>query len=164
MLMVLFVLVLVFIIVSFFGYGVHWALHQPWTKQFNESHMAHHLKLYPPSDYLSEDKYRGAGKDNTFFAFAIASLPMLGIPVLLWYFGMFSLPLALLVIAEMLFIGFLHDYIHDAFHVKNHWLNRLKIVQKWNQIHFVHHVDMGKNFGIFTFWVDKLFGTFQKHL
>jgi sterol desaturase/sphingolipid hydroxylase (fatty acid hydroxylase superfamily) len=162
MLMVLFTLILVFIIVSLFGYVVHRSLHQSWTGRFNKSHMAHHLVLYPPSDYFSET-YRHAGKDNTFITFAFASLPLLAFPWVLYGLGAISLPLAILIVAEMLLIGFLHDYIHMAFHVPSNWLNRFKAVQRWNKLHFQHHVEMQTNFGIFTFFFDKLFGTYNKN-
>lgn len=159
----LLILVLVFLIVTLFGYVSHWSLHQSWTGRFNNAHMTHHLTLYPPSDYIS-DKYRGAGKDNTFFTFALISLPLLGLPFLLFFLGAFSLPLTIIVLAEMLLIGYLHDYIHTAFHVSNHWLNKFKMVKELGQIHFVHHVDMSKNLGIYSFFWDKIFGTYQDKL
>lgn len=164
MLTVLFAIIAVFLIVSLFGYIVHWSLHQTWTGSFNQSHMAHHMRLYPPCDYMSEDEYREAGKDDTFYVFAMAALPLLATPIILWILGVISLPLMVGILVEMGFIGWLHDYIHEAFHVTKHWLNRFKIVRQWNYIHYVHHVDMSKNLGIYSFWVDRLLGTFQKKL
>lgn len=160
--MVLFALILVFVLVSFFGYAVHWSLHQNWAGRWNLAHMTHHEVLYPPSDYYSET-YRHAGKDNTFITFAIASLPLLAFPWVLYGLGVIGLPLTIIIALEMLLIGFLHDYLHMVFHLPSHWLNRFKAVQKWNKSHYVHHQNMQKNFGIFFFMWDRLFGTFIKN-
>lgn len=162
MLMGLFALILVFILVSFFGYVVHWLLHQSFMGRWNKAHMTHHEVLYPPCDYFSET-YRHAGKDNTFIPFAIASLPLLGLPWVLLGFGVISFPLTIIIVLEMLLIGFLHDYLHETFHVPSHWLNRFKTVKKWNKRHYQHHVRMETNFGIFFFVWDRLFGTFNKN-
>jgi sterol desaturase/sphingolipid hydroxylase (fatty acid hydroxylase superfamily) len=165
MLSILLTIFIVYLAVSLFGYLVHKALHQSWTGRFNSSHMAHHVTLYPPQDYLS-DKYRDAGKDDTFWIFAALSLPLLAIPILLWLFGLISVILTGLALAEMLFIGWLNTYLHMAFHIRNHFLYRIPIIKiifnKWNDFHYLHHVDMQTNFGIFNFKWDRLFGTFWK--
>ena len=126
--------------------------------------MAHHLKMYPPSDMLS-DTYRSAGKDSTVWIFAVLSLPVVAIPVVAWLFGLVSLSTAVIVLGEMLLFGWLHDHVHDSFHVRGHWLRRVpllnKLHAKFEKLHFVHHVDMSKDFGIFFSLWDKLFGTFK---
>jgi len=151
------------IFIFFFGYVVHWSLHQSWMGTFNNSHMTHHLKLYPPEDY-SSDSYRWAGKDSTVWIFAVASIPVLAVPVILFFAGVLSLFTTIAVLATMLGQGFLHNYIHDAFHVKNHWMNRVPVLKdifhRWNHLHYLHHVDMSKNYGIFAFFFDRLFGTY----
>jgi hypothetical protein len=155
-----------FFVTSLFGHVVHWALHQSWTGRVNMSHMTHHLKLYPPEDYLSEI-YRNAGKDSTPKFFAIAALPLILAPIVLWLCGILPGVLAVTVLVVEGVMGFLHDYLHDAFHIKNHLLTRIPgvkvIFDRWVKIHYLHHVDMGKNYGIFTFHWDRLFGTFWKN-
>lgn len=157
--------ILVFVGVTFFGYWVHKFLHQPWMGRFGESHMTHHLKLYPITDYIS-DVYRHAGKNSTVFFFAAAGIPLLAIPVLLWFIGILSLFTLIIVIAEMLCIGWLHNYIHDAFHINNHLLTRIPLVKTWfaklSKLHFVHHEEMQKNLGIFLMSWDKLFKTYKE--
>lgn len=127
--------------------------------------MVHHLELYPPEDYLSE-KYRSAGKDNTVITFTIAAIPMVAFPIVLGFFGLLAWPLVVVAIATELVIGFLNWYIHDSFHIKNHWLNRVPVVkdifQEWNKLHYEHHVDMSKNYGIFVFYWDRIFKTFKR--
>ncbi len=153
-----------FIATTFFGYVVHWSLHQSWAGRFNQSHMTHHLKLYPPEDYTS-DTYRSAGKDNTVITFAVASLPMIAFPIVLGLFGIIGWFLVATALFVELSLGFLHWYIHDAFHIKNHWMSRVPwlkdIFQVWNGLHYTHHVDMGTNYGIFVFHWDRLFKTFR---
>ncbi len=82
MLSILLTILITYIVVSLFGYFVHKSLHQEWTGLWNTSHMAHHVKLYPPGDFLS-DKYRDAGKDDTFWTFALVSIPVILTPIIL---------------------------------------------------------------------------------
>ena len=143
----------------------HKALHQSWAGRFNSSHMTHHVTLYPPEDYLST-KYRNAGKDDTFWIFAVISLPLLLTPIILCVFNILSLSLTIISLVEMLFIGWLNTYLHNSMHIENHILTRIPIVKdifaQWNRLHYLHHVDMQKNFGIFSFSWDKLLKTYWK--
>jgi sterol desaturase/sphingolipid hydroxylase (fatty acid hydroxylase superfamily) len=150
---------------SLFGYVTHWALHQKWTRFLNKKHMTHHLKLYPPSNYLS-DVYRQSGNDNTVIIFAIAAIPVVAFPIVLWLVGWLSVPLMITSVAVMAIMAFLHNYLHDSFHIRKHWLTRVPVIKTafkyWNRLHYLHHVDMQKNFGIFLFHWDHVFGTFWK--
>jgi hypothetical protein len=126
--------------------------------------MAHH-NVYPHNDYESE-KYRSVGKDDTIFAFALLSLPIILTPVLLGFFGFISLFHTILIIAEMLLIGWLNNYFHEIFHVKNHWAYKVplfnKLLKIWYNLHFHHHQSPHTNFGIFGFHWDRLFKTFKE--
>jgi sterol desaturase/sphingolipid hydroxylase (fatty acid hydroxylase superfamily) len=156
-------ILITFLFSSVFGYVVHWAIHQTWTGKLNNSHMTHHLKLYPPTDYIS-DKYRGAGKDNTVLIFALVALPVIALPIILGIMGILPLLLVIISLIVMGIISFLHSYLHDAFHVRNHWLYHVPLISQlfagWVFLHWLHHVNMQTNFGIFMFFLDKLFGTF----
>ncbi len=161
------VIFLSYLATTLFGYVVHWSLHQKWSGGFNQSHMTHHLKLYPPSDYLSE-KYREAGADSTPKFFFFAALPTLILPVLtLCYFEILSWVLTLLAVGVMFGVGLMKNYLHDAFHIKNHTLSKIPIIKTWFnnlvQLHYYHHVDMSKNFGISAFFWDRLFKSFVKY-
>lgn len=161
-------LLLVFLVTTvgttFFGYWAHKSLHMKIMSFFSKSHSVHHDKLYPINDFKSE-KYRSAGKDSTVIFFAVASLPVLAIPLLLSLLGILSLFQALFSIATMLFIGWAHDYIHSLFHLKTHWLQKVPVLvnyyNKLEKLHYLHHVDDSKNFGILTFVWDKLFKTMK---
>lgn len=165
MVAVLLTILITYIIVSLFGYVVHWALHQTWAGQVNNAHMTHHLKLYPPEDYTS-DTYRHAGKDSTPKFFAIAAIPLILCPIILGLLGILSWTLAITTLVVEGIMGFLHNYIHDAFHINNHWMTRTPLLKdifhKWNELHYLHHVDMSTNYGIFVFHWDRVFGSFWK--
>ncbi len=158
-------ILITFVLITLFGFVVHWGLHQPWAGKYNNAHMTHHLKLYPPEDFTSES-YRHAGKDNTVVTFAVASIPMILTPIVLGLLGILSWPLAITVVVVELVLGFLHDHIHNAFHIKNHWMSRVPVLrdifQVWARLHYLHHVDMTKNYGIFVFHWDRIFRTFWK--
>ncbi len=153
-----------YVIVTLFGFIVHWSLHQPWVGKLNDAHMTHHLTLYPPEDFVSE-KYRSAGKDSTVWTFALASIPLVAFPIVLALLGILSWHLAITVVVVELSLGFLHDYVHNAFHIKDHWMGRVPVLkdifQVWVKLHYLHHVDMSKNYGIFTFHWDRVFRTFS---
>lgn len=167
MMAVLLAIILTFLVTTLFGHVVHWCLHQPWLGAVNNSHMTHHLRLYPADDFTSE-VYRNAGKDSTPKFFAVAAIPLVVTPIILAVLGVFTWPITLTVLAVEALMGFLHNYLHDSFHIKNHWLGRVPVLggifHRWIELHYLHHVDMSKNYGIFTFFWDRLFGTYWKKL
>jgi sterol desaturase/sphingolipid hydroxylase (fatty acid hydroxylase superfamily) len=127
--------------------------------------MTHHLKLYPPSDYLSE-KYRDAGADSTPKFFFFAALPTLIFPILLLhFFGILGWGLTILAWVVMFGMGLMKNYLHDSFHIKNHKLTKIPLIKIWFaklvQLHY-YHVDMGANYGISTFFWDKIFKSFTE--
>ena len=163
MVAIIFTIIITYVVLSLFGHVAHWGLHQPWAGRFNNSHMMHHLKFYPPQDFISEE-YRSAGKDSATRFFALASLPFIIAPFVLWFWGILPFGCVIVVLVMEAMMGFLHDYLHTTFHLKNHWLARVPffhvIFAKWVRLHYLHHVDMSKNFGIFIFHWDRIFKTF----
>lgn len=158
-------LLVTYLFVTLFGYLTHRALHQRWMGVFYKAHMVHHTKLYPPADYHS-DTYRSAGKNSTSKFFVVISIPIILTLILLGWYEILPFKLVLISLLEMLILGWFHDLFHDAFHVKNHWLNKAPlfniIFKKWNRLHFQHHSNMKRNFGIFDFIWDKALKTFTK--
>jgi len=165
MLALLVIFLLTSIGTTFFGYWAHKSLHLKLMSFFSKSHKVHHDKLYPLDDFKS-DVYRSAGKDSTVIFFAFASIPVVAIPFILSFFGVLTLFQAFFSFGVMLGIGWLHDYIHAVFHLNSHWLQRVSFVSKYleklEKLHYLHHVDENKNFGILVFWWDQLFRT-MKH-
>ena len=144
------------------GYVIHWALHQRWSGPLRKSHMAHHLVHYPPRDLVS-DSYRSAGKDSAVYTFLLAFSPLLLLPIVLWLVGWVSLPVAVAAFFSMALVGLMNDIIHDSFHVRDHWLSRVYPGYESLRIgHFVHHRNMKRNFGIYSFAWDRVFRTFRR--
>lgn len=158
---ILLTILVVFLIATSFGYWVHRALHQKWMGQFYKSHHTHHLTLYPPEDF-DAITYRNSGKDNTTYFFIMASLPVIAIPFLLLAFNIINLPVFTAAFISMAVFGIPNNYLHDSFHIKNHWLCKYKWYIKLVKLHYEHHINMQKNFGIYSFIWDKTFGTFVK--
>jgi sterol desaturase/sphingolipid hydroxylase (fatty acid hydroxylase superfamily) len=146
------VYLLTFLVTTLYGYIIHYVMHQPWAGRFYKSHMAHHEELYRSWHFYS-DEYRSPGKDNTVYLFIPTALLMLALPV---YFHLWF------VVIEMLFIGWLSNYIHDQTHLlKNkdkQWIKKL------THLHIVHHeqhdMNKTKNLGIFFFLWDRVFRTY----
>ena len=163
MIVLLISLVLGFMATNLFGFVVHFVLHRKESKSFNQSHMIHHEKLYPPEDFFSEI-YREAGQDATPKFFVIAALPMLLSVVMFWLLGVISLFVCVAVMLEMIAIGVIDNYLHDAFHIRNHWLSRAPLIGNWYnnlvKYHYLHHCDMKMNYGIFNFMWDRIFKIF----
>lgn len=153
-----------FLITTLFGHISHWSFHQPFSGSIHKAHMTHHLKLYPPSDYLSET-YRQAGGDSTPKFFIMVALPLILAPIILWLCGIFSAPIMITVLTVESLVGLSHNYFHDAFHIRGHWLYKIKgfrnLFSRWTALHYLHHVDMNSNFGIVSFFWDRIFGTYK---
>lgn len=149
-----------FLFGTLMGWLIHWVLHQRWSGPLYRSHMAHHLKHYPPKKLLSET-YRNAGKDDALFVFA----PILGVAFGWWCLVLSQFHVAwwvhVIVIGQGLLIGALHDYTHMAFHLEGNWLHQFKWFKKLQTLHFMHHWNVRKNLGIVWFGWDRLFKTFR---
>ena len=157
------ILLITYLITNLFGYVIHWMLHQRWATQFNKTHMAHH-KLYPAKNFTS-DLYRDAGKDSSFKIFIVMAIPLILIPIILGLSNIISIYLVISILIIEGIMGFLHNYLHDAFHTNNHWLSKIPLIKNmFNtlvRLHYYHHANMNLNFGIFTFYWDKLLKTFK---
>ena len=71
----------------------------------------------------------------------------------LFYILLFYLPV---------FVVFIWNwYIHSCYHIENHWLNRYEWFKNDKRIHFQHHINTNKNYGIATHFTDILLDTFD---
>lgn len=139
---------------------MHFCLHRPWFGPFYLSHQHHHMVAYPNSDFSSE-VYRSSGIDSTFIFFAIAGLPILAIPITLWWLGILSPILACLSLGQMLFMGLLNNYLHDQVHLNNSWIFQYPFGRFLRKLHRIHHRSQNKNLGIYLFWIDRLLKTYE---
>jgi len=133
---------------------LHYLLGHRWNwcwfaKNHITCHHAHYLR-----DNLTSNKYIPDEKNNT---------PYLMIPVgIIFPFAYLFLPrdLFLVCLATIIMIFIAHVYLHGHYHLKDTWLNRFAWFRWKQQLHFVHHRNMGTNFGVIEFFWDKLFGTY----
>jgi Delta7-sterol 5-desaturase len=154
------VLLVGFFALTFLGWIVHWAFHQSWGGRFNVAHMTHHLKLYPPTDFVS-DEYRDPKNDNTFWLFLIVFSPLILGVILLTVFQVIPIGIGLCILFEMSFIGAANNYLHDSFHITKSIWHRWPGFKELYRLHYNHHVRMDTNFGIFSFLWDRVFGTYR---
>lgn len=143
------------------GYVTHWVLHQSWAGRVYRAHMSHHLRQYPPRDLMSTT-YRSAGKDDGLRAFTPVLAGGIGLWLLaLWLLGVPWWAVALVVI-ESAAVGWLHDYVHDGFHLEGFWMTRFAWFRNLRSLHWLHHWNMRKNLGILWFGWDRVFRTFRE--
>lgn len=146
---------------GFLGYATHWVFHQPWSGTLYTRHLAHHERLYPASDFLS-DGYRDAGRDSTAPAFAaILVAVVLPLMAVLYAFGVPAWAIAAGAV-EAAVIGAANNYVHDALHVRGHFLERFRQFRRLRTAHRVHHANVRLNLGIFSFEWDRVFGTYRR--
>jgi len=152
----LIVTALVYVVGNAGGYVVHRLLHQPWTGRPYEDHYNHHFIIYPPEDYLSY-VYREPPIEAEQAKYYVPVFVVIMAPLLLfgweWYAVGFVESCAVLK---------LNAWIHDSIHVRGHWLERFDWFHTLRDWHLTHHVDVSKNFGIFSFFTDHILGTFKK--
>ncbi|MFI5360921.1 MAG: sterol desaturase family protein [Elusimicrobiota bacterium] len=158
------------------GYWLHVLLHNEKIPFLSRNHMIHHLVVYARNTKVRPLRVGDASEDP-------AELLFMGLE---WLFPIGAiLPLALIVlriaglsvvlqaafVATSLLWGLLmFNYMHDALHEKSFWMerssfwrNRFRCAQRR---HDIHHMDIDaagrltRNYGIFFFFFDRLFGTF----
>ncbi len=145
---------------TFLGYWTHRLFHKPISGPFYRAHINHHAVQYPPEDFTS-DIYRSAGKDNSLWYFALAFSPLMIIIALSYFLLGTSLWTCVCILGSMIGTGLVHDYMHDGFHLNKSYWHYLPGFSRLIELHKVHHVDMSKNYGIFSFVFDKMFKTYQ---
>lgn len=159
-LIILFILTLTFLFGSSSGYVVHYLLHTEAFKHLATDHNVHH-ELYNPDDFESI-RYRDAGKARStlvFIPIITTAIALMCIPLWFVFNAWWIYPI---ILAEGVLIGWLNDYLHYAFHIKNHWLNNYSYFHKLKYLHLLHHIHPKKNHGILWFGADRLFRTFTK--
>ncbi len=159
--MILITILLTFIMITFFGFTLHYCLHRPFMGKFYQMHLTHHFKLYPPENFTS-DKYLDPGKDNTVIIFLLMGSPLILLPIVLFAAHIISLPILITAMLSMALFGIPNNFLHDAFHIKHHWLRKYQWFAKLTDLHFQHHINIKSNYGIYFFGWDRLFGSLQK--
>ena len=141
--------------VQVFTYLGHRLAHWPGSGKLFRSHMYHHSKAYPPSRYESVSYVENVAGSFVWpfvaLFFAVATIMFLILPV--WVFVGYFVAAAIASLAS--------DYIHDSFHIVDHPLRRMPFYSRLTALHRIHHSNVKKNLGIYTFWVDRAVGSFS---
>lgn len=144
---------------TFIGYFIHKLFHQSWAGFTNRAHMTHHIFKYPPKNLIS-DEYRSAGKDNTVIYFIPVVVTMLSAIAWGQHIGWLSLFYAIFISVEIVVVSLLHEFVHASFHLERSIFHCWPGYGRLRELHFIHHSNMKKNFGILDFIWDYVFGTF----
>jgi len=148
----------------------HILAHQKWTGLMHQYHMEHHFVAFPPKyffgnpkikqeekeydwrDYLPLARFKSIGTvahDGPMYVLAIIVLVVaykLGASKASLYGGMF----------ELMVVGTIGVYLHNSFHVKNHWLEQFQWFHELRALHYIHHLgNTNHNFAVMNFSIDK---------
>lgn len=154
------VLIGTFIFGGLVGWVVHRFLHNPLAGRLYQAHKTHHEVKYPPEDIESKT-YRSAGAHSGVLLFApFVAIVVVAVGLVLHWLHVPTWAY-LVFLAETAVIAYLNDAIHEATHVRGHWLEAFDWFWKAKRLHLQHHLDYGTNLGIFWFGWDRLLKTFQ---
>jgi sterol desaturase/sphingolipid hydroxylase (fatty acid hydroxylase superfamily) len=135
------------------GYSVHWLMHRRWSGSLYRAHQAHH-RLYTPK-HPTSPAYHHPGKDSTAIRFTI-----LVVAAIVAAFLLLPLKIALILGAEWGSFGIATNIIHDATHLHHSWLDSFGWFRRLRTLHFMHHANQKKNYGIILFWSDRVLGSY----
>lgn len=140
------------IFTEFAGYGVHRFMHLIDAG----AHNTHH-RLYPPDSYVGQIYESSSSVDGRIQDLLYSVPGVLYTGLVWWFFGFAAFAVALGVVVG---VAYLNQYLHDAFHIQNHWLERFNWFWRLRASHWVHHVE-DRNFGIASLLWDRVFGSYR---
>lgn len=141
------------------GWAGHWALHRAWSGPLFRAHLRHHM-LYPPSDFESV-RYRDAGWRSSVFSLGtVVGVVVLATLAAARHLGFGWGEVAASAVFAIV-LGWANNYVHDAFHLKQHWLRRFEAFRRLQALHRIHHRHVRKNLGIIWMDWDRAFGTLR---
>jgi sterol desaturase/sphingolipid hydroxylase (fatty acid hydroxylase superfamily) len=147
------------IYVEFIGYIVHrFFIHDGiFSDKMRATHYCHHEIRYPYYDFESE-KYRLAHDSIPWVLTIIFSgyIPS----ILVYLFNYIDISMMIYLLIYFTLHLFFISYIHDSYHIKDHWLNKYEWFKYNKHCHYIHHLD-DMNYGITNYVFDKMFGTFS---
>ena len=124
------------------------------------THYCHHEEIYPYDDMIS-DEYKTSHDTWPWFI----PLIIFGYMPLYIVYKRYKLDYNLYIsyLIQITTHIYIISYIHDSYHVKDHWLNQYEWYTENKKYHYIHHLD-NKNYGITTYIFDHLFGTFSDEI
>ena len=167
MLLVLLAIFLGLVYTDLVGYFSHKLLHSGKIDFLYRLHMEHHITQYPPRD-LRSDTYRTTPQKKIFGAGPEWALPIGSIMLVTAVIMAFLVPWWFMLAFFGSALGYAlvaYSWLHDQFHLKDP-SDFLTLSYSWftqsRHLHDVHHHNMRKNYGIGSYWLDKLFGTYKE--
>jgi hypothetical protein len=151
-------LVVGYFVIQSTGYAVHKALHHPALGKIHDTHDVHHKLMYPPEDYLDTGKYREVPDNAQPFKYYAAA----AVPLVAAVFIFLPLTIAISLAVELAVVAWANDWLHQKMHIKGYWLERYTWFHHLRALHWHHHVDDSKNIGIFSWFTDKILGTYEE--
>lgn len=131
------------------GYFWHNLVHNDNASSLYETHKIHH----------EADLTHEAHED---FLWVILILSIFGMFLFIIYYYLPYLMIYLIVGYIIAFSVFTWNwYVHSAYHIPNHWLNKYAWFRTDKKIHLQHHVNPWKNYGIASHFSDVIFGTYE---
>lgn len=158
--MVLKTILITAFLVEFFGYFWHrFSAHFGYAGDtIRTTHYEHHEVYYPYYD-MESDKYKIDGMFNgDSWPWLIPVILFISVLGLLWYLDNISKGTFTIMVTWILAHVYFISYIHDSYHIKNHWLNNFDWYIKNKKYHNLHHY-YNCNYGISNYSMDYLFGT-----
>ncbi|CAF3690130.1 unnamed protein product [Adineta steineri] len=162
----------------------HWqAHHRIWWIPFNEGcykkHKEHHWEIYPPKNFYGILKPPINQTNRNTDPLPISTWDYMrhktwvsdheGLLILLTFIQLASARLifhcsySTIVCALLGFIimGFIGNWLHHAYHVEDHWLERYKWFHELRALHYIHHLGTAKhNYGVLNMTLDRFLGSF----
>ena len=152
--MILAALILGFVLFEGVIFAAHYLMHQRWTGPLWESHQLHH-KLYNPKHQTTQTFNPVGWKSFRFRAMIFCFVTAL-------LFAVLPFTMAITMCFEIIVLAIATDYIHDATHTSDHKLRRYGWFRYLQDLHWIHHANVKKNFGVLTFFYDKLIGSYDR--
>jgi len=127
--------------------------HRPLGGPIHRIHMLEHHGIYS-GDALVADTYSEKQKSSTQYyaapAVALAAAAYATLPV----------DVFVVFVAAISASYTAHVYVHTQYHLSRSWLRRFGWFHTRRNLHFLHHRDASKNFGVIEFVWDRVFGTY----
>ena len=92
----------------------------------------------------------------------------------MWYFVPLFAPMMLAVylfapwmvfaahVLGLAFAVWWHVFLHQQYHLRGSVLEGFRWFQRKRHLHFIHHIQVHRNYAIVEFWLDYLLGTLEK--
>ena len=152
------------------------AHHRIWWIPFNEGcykkHREHHWEIYPPKDFYGARmqtnsdslpitwwdymRHKTWVSDHEGLLILLTFFELVGARVF-FHCSYSTIGCAFIGFMIMAFIG---NWLHHAYHVEDHWLERFKWFHELRALHYIHHMGTAKhNYGVLNMILDRFLGS-----